>query len=110
MKHILNVKQRLHILVDYYKEDRRWCAHCLDMHVTADGKTKEDAVKTLFELIQTQIEYCVEHKMLDSIFSPAPKEYWEMIFGLSMCRQREKNLALPTKIFTVDVFDGAPRF
>jgi hypothetical protein len=50
------------------------------MDIASQGKTQKEVVSELLELIQTQIEYCLENNMLDNLFRPAPKEYWDMYY------------------------------
>lgn len=73
----VNIQKNLHALVIHDKEKKTFLAHCLDMDIVAQAKTQEEAVSELKELISTQIEYCLENDMLDTLFRPAPKEYWD---------------------------------
>ncbi len=76
----MNSHKNLHILVVHDKEKNVLLAHCLDMDIVSQGKTQDEAISELKELIYTQIEYCLGNDMLDSLFRPAPKEYWDMYY------------------------------
>src|SRR3990170_4959529 len=74
----LNVDKNLHILIIEDKGKKVFLAHCLDMDIVSQGKTQKEAISELIGLIKTQMEYCLENDMLDTLFRPAPKEYWDM--------------------------------
>lgn len=76
----LNLHENLHILVVHDKEKGIYLAHCLDMDIVSQGTTSAEAVSSLKELIVTQIEYCLENEMLDTLFRQAPKGYWDMFY------------------------------
>ncbi len=69
------IAKNLHILIIEDKGKKCFLAHCLDMDIAAQGRSEKEALSELKELIQTQIEYCLENDMLDSLFRTAPKEY-----------------------------------
>ena len=72
--------KNLHILIIEDKEKKVFLAHCLDIDIVSQGATQKDAISELLKLIHTQIEYCLENDMLDNLFRPAPKEYWDMYY------------------------------
>lgn len=76
----LDIHKNLHILVVHDKSKNIFIAHCLDMDIASQGKTQQEAVSELKKLIYTQIEYCVENDILDTLFRPAPKEYWDIYY------------------------------
>ena len=76
----LNIDKNLHILIVEDKEKNIFLAHCLDMDVVAQGKTTSEAISELKEAIITQMEHCLENDMLDNLFRPAPKNYWDMFY------------------------------
>lgn len=76
----MNIHKNLHILVIDDKDKKVFLAHCLDMDIVTQGKTASDSIVELKELVVTQIEYCLENDMLDSLFRPAPKEYWDTYY------------------------------
>ena len=75
------MKQNLHILISQQKKEKIYIAHCLDMDIAAQGTTEQEAVNELRGLIQTQLEYCLEDNMLNTIFRPAPKAYWDKFYA-----------------------------
>lgn len=81
----------LHCLI--VKEGKWIIAHCLDMDIAAQGKTEKEALKNLVELIQVQIEYAIKNDIIDTIFRPAPKEYWDMLYR-SVATQVKNRLSL----------------
>lgn len=76
----LDIHKNLHILVVHDKNKNIFIAHCLDMDIASQSKTQQEAVSELKRLIYTQIEYCVENDILDTLFRPAPKEYWDIYY------------------------------
>lgn len=62
---------RTSLRVVFYKDDGEWVAHCLEFDLCGDGKTKEQALKSLSQAIQVQFEATVRHDNLDNLFSPA---------------------------------------
>jgi len=61
-----------------YREGRFTLAHCLELDLVAEGDSAADAVQTLVELIQMQIDAARDAGDLGSIFRPAPPEYWHL--------------------------------
>ena len=59
------------------KDGREYVAHALEFDLVATGDTPEEAKKNLADCIFTQISFCVENNMLDSICRPAPKEFFD---------------------------------
>lgn len=76
----LNVEKKLHILVTKDPHKEIFTAHCLDMDIAAQGKTSAEAVAELKELIAVQADYCFEQDILNTLFRPAPKVYWDMFY------------------------------
>jgi hypothetical protein len=54
-------------------------AHCLQMDVVAEAATMDEAVDELCELIRVQYRYGRDTNNLESVFVPAPKEYWQKL-------------------------------
>ncbi len=75
-----DLEKNFHILIIEDKNKNIFLAHCLDMDIVSQGKTKKETITNLVELIQTQMQYCIENDMLDNLFRPAPKEYWDMFY------------------------------
>jgi hypothetical protein len=61
-----------------YRENADWIAHCLELDIVAEGKNAEDAIESLISLCDLQIETAIEEGDLESIFRPAPPEFWKM--------------------------------
>ena len=61
-----------------YSEKAEWIAHCLELDIVAEGKSAEDALQSLISLCDLQIETALEEGDLESIFRPAPPEFWKM--------------------------------
>jgi predicted RNase H-like HicB family nuclease len=76
----MNIDKNLHVLLIEDKDKKLFFAHCLDMNIASQGKTADEAVAELKELIVVQIEYCLEHDMLDTLFRLAPKAYRDMYY------------------------------
>jgi len=76
----MRIEKKLHILVTNDPAKNIYAAHCLDMDIAAQGKTSAEAVSELKELIAVQADYCFEQDMLDTLFRPAPKIYWDMFY------------------------------
>lgn len=61
-----------------YKEDGDWYAHCLEFDLIGSGNTINDALASLAETILVQIDACIRHKALESLFRPAEGKYLKM--------------------------------
>lgn len=61
-----------------YREDKWWISHCLELDIVAEGDTSDDAVESCMRLCELQISEAIKTEDLDSIFRPAPPEYWRM--------------------------------
>jgi hypothetical protein len=61
-----------------YREGDMHLAHCLELDLAGEGNTRAEAVKTLIELIQIQVEAALADGDISSIFRPAPAEYWRL--------------------------------
>ncbi len=77
----LNGHHNFHILIVLDKRRKAFIAHCLDMDIVAQGKTRVDAIEELKALVETQLEYCLENDMLETVFRPAPKKYWDKFYA-----------------------------
>jgi len=56
-------------------EPRVFLAHCLELDVIGSGKSVQEAMTELIELIDVQIESCKRHKA--RFFVPAPAHVWQ---------------------------------
>jgi hypothetical protein len=61
-----------------YREKSDWIAHCLELDIVAEGTSRQDAIQSLISLCDLQIETALEEGDLESIFRPAPPEFWKM--------------------------------
>jgi len=98
----LNIDKNLHILLIEDKEKSGFLAHCLDMNIAARGKSAASAISELKELITVQMEYCLENDMLDTLFRPAPKAYWDMYYR-SQANRAINQLSLHNKHIIKDL-------
>ncbi len=65
-----------------YREDEAWIAHCLELDIVAEGQSPEEALKNCIDLCSLQIEVAKAKNDLDSIFRPAPPEFWTLFFSI----------------------------
>ncbi|MEX0676621.1 MAG: hypothetical protein WD063_06070 [Pirellulales bacterium] len=72
---------RVPLRVVFYKEEGSWIAHCLEFDLCGDGSTKIDALRSLDESINVQVQESMEHDNPRNLFSPAPSEVWEKFFA-----------------------------
>lgn len=69
---------RLDFQVLMYREDEFWIAHCLETDLVGEGATADEAVRTLVDISNVQVQAAIESGDLASIFSPAPPELWRL--------------------------------
>lgn len=72
-----------------YREDGLWYALGLEVSILGHGKTFEEAVGLLEELIQDQIEFCNENAM--SYHYRSEKKYFQLYEELKNRESRTKN-------------------
>ena len=60
------------------REDDAWCAIALEMSLRGYGETFDDALNALFEAIEAQVAFAVQHDNLDQIFVPAEPHYFRL--------------------------------
>ena len=70
-------KFNLHILL--YREPPYEIAHCLEFDIVAQGNTKKEALKNLIDGIELQVNFAIENNALESLYNPAPPEYWQKL-------------------------------
>jgi hypothetical protein len=63
-----------------YQEGALWFAHCLELDIVAEGATPQDALSTLLDLCDFQIANALENNDLESVFRPAPPQYWSLYY------------------------------
>ncbi len=73
----------LHVLI--YKEEDNYIAHCLELDMLGDGTTQEEALKTMRNLVEAQIEFHFKQGIEDKLFHPAPAEYWNKLLKAEPC-------------------------
>ncbi len=56
-------------------EKGRFIAHCLELDLVGEGANVEDAISSLLEVIETQIESCQETRAQFLFFAPA--QIWQ---------------------------------
>jgi hypothetical protein len=61
-----------------YPEGEWWFAHCLELDIVAEGKTDHEAFADVLRLCALQIETAIQDGDLESIFRPAPAEFWRL--------------------------------
>jgi len=71
-------KIRLDLRVLMYREDVFWIAHCLETDLVGEGETVAQAMDTLIDISNVQIQAALDEGDLASIFSPAPADVWRM--------------------------------
>jgi hypothetical protein len=81
-----------------YREGDVWLAHCLEMDIVAEGKTCEAASSDLVDLCDLQIKVALEEGDLQSVFRPAPSEYWKMFFMSAGTPQSALSEAVAKKV------------
>ena len=67
----------IHVLVRETKEGVE--AHCLEIDHVAVGKTQAAALNTLYSMVRSQFSLAREFDDRDSLFFPAPVEYWRLL-------------------------------
>ena len=60
-----------------YREDEMWVAHCLEMDILGFGESRDEALNELSELMEMKISFALQSECLESLYSPAPPEYWQ---------------------------------
>ena len=60
------------------EEDGSWTAIALCMNLMGQGITFDDALDTLIDAIDTQINFAKKNDLLDELFFPAEKCYWDL--------------------------------
>lgn len=59
--------------------DRHWSAHCLEMDIVGEGGSEKEAVTNTVISMALVIEDYINGEVQGSYFSPAPKEYWDLL-------------------------------
>lgn len=61
-----------------YPDGEGWVAHCLELDLVAQGQSADEAFGNLVELCDFQIETAAQDGDLESIFRPAPSQFWAL--------------------------------
>ena len=64
-----------------YQEGGFWIAHCLELDIVAEGQSRKEAMTNLKSLCGLQIETAIEENEVESVFRPAPSEFWKLFFS-----------------------------
>ena len=69
---------QLHYLV--HQVEGEYVAHCLDLDLVGTGRSVDDAVSQLNDVVRTVVLFCMRAKTADvsAHCSRAPEEYWKM--------------------------------
>jgi len=57
-----------------------YCAHCLDFDLVESGKTTEEAIENLEDVIRKHLEYAQQKNLMDHLYNPAPAEFWNSFY------------------------------
>jgi predicted RNase H-like HicB family nuclease len=69
---------RIPLRIVFYQEEGSWIAHCLEFDLVGDGETQPEALTSLADAIDLQIEATIEHGNPANLFSPAEGRYFQM--------------------------------
>ncbi|MDI6736624.1 MAG: type II toxin-antitoxin system HicB family antitoxin [bacterium] len=94
-------QRKFNVHVILYSEYNIEIAHCLEFDIVAQGKTKMEAFKNLLDAIELQVNFAIENNNIESIFNPAPPEYWRMLVKAKRCPCKPKR-KMPSFISTID--------
>lgn len=92
-----NLRISLRLLV--YQEGGHWFGHCLEFDIVEAGATPEEAIANVVQLCQSQIERAYEDGDLQSVFRPAPAEYWRQF---SLARDMDLSQTPPRPIDRIE--------
>ena len=80
MVDIQRLKQKLfHLDVLIEKQEDCYTAHCLQLDLITDGRTKAEAEAMIVDAISEQITFAIEHNLIDYLFQPAAPEEWRKL-------------------------------
>jgi len=69
-----------HALVKKDKKSSKYLAVCLELYIITEGKTLQEAEKGLRDAVDMYVEDVLQEKDYESLYRPAPREYWEEFF------------------------------
>jgi hypothetical protein len=61
-----------------YREEDVWFSHCLEMDIIGQGDTPKQALDSMAEQINMQIEFSLKNGNLDNLFQPADAAFLRM--------------------------------
>uniref|UniRef100_A0A7C2NWN1 Uncharacterized protein n=1 Tax=Schlesneria paludicola TaxID=360056 RepID=A0A7C2NWN1_9PLAN len=64
-----------------YREGEQGFAHCLELDIVAEGRDRIEAVNSVVDLCEFQIATALRNNDLESIFRPAPAQYWSLFYS-----------------------------
>ena len=73
------MSKRFNIHILLYREDHIQIAHCLEFDILAQGETKQEALRNLLDAIELQMDFALENDCVETLYNPAPVEYWRML-------------------------------
>lgn len=80
MVDIQRLKQKLfHLDVLIEKQEDCYTAHCLQLDLITDGRTKTEAEAMIIDAISEQVTFAIERNLLDYLFQPAAPEEWRKL-------------------------------
>ena len=84
----------IHLDVTVRKDSAGFIAHCLQADIVATGKTQEEALQDLKDLIVTLLATAIENDNLESFWYPAPPEAWQ---SLAKCEEQARQTFSPVR-------------
>ena len=85
----------MHLHVLLIEEEGTYIAQCLEIGASGQGKTEKEAIQDLIGCIKSHIEESIETGTPESIFNPAPTEYWQMYYNSLITKARNRSLINP---------------
>ena len=73
-----------------YREGTWWIAHCLQLDIAAEGASSAEALRSLVELVELQINTALDEGDIESVFRPAPPKIWRMFWMAEEIEFRRK--------------------
>lgn len=71
----------LHVLVQSDEYNMGWFAICLELDIVGVGETQQKALEEVVKLVDAQLIFAAEEGYADSIWFPAPREYWARYYS-----------------------------
>jgi predicted RNase H-like HicB family nuclease len=91
----VDYEANMHLHVLLVEEVGTYIAHCLEIGTSGQGKTEKEAIEDLIGCIHAHIEESIETGAPESIFNPAPPEYWQMYYNSLITKARNRSLINP---------------